>query len=260
MNLSAASPSVDETSVESAPGVTIDVTRWSRGRRSAVVLAPGFFRSRRSPMMVAAALRLAAAHDVYAFDFRGHGSSGGRYTFGRHEDQDFRAVLAHVRARDHERIAVVGFSMGGTVAVRAIGAARREGSDLGVAALATVSSPTEVIRLRPWRPPRGLLAKSLADERHALPRVDPRSLLGHRLDTLAHAPWVAPTPLLVMHNVNDWLVPHRMAEALFAAAREPRSLHIFQNHGRHHADALVRSLAQELFGVLEPFLAAALGS
>ncbi|MFN7953131.1 MAG: alpha/beta fold hydrolase [bacterium] len=248
----------DEIEIEAAPGVRLGVSRWLRDRPTAVVVAPGFFRSRHSPMLVATAARIAAAHDVYLFDFRGHGTSTGRYTFGRRETDDLAAVLAHVRGRGHVRIAVVGFSMGGTVAVRTLGAERRAGRDPQIAALVTVSSPSEVSRLRPRLPPRGLLGQSFAAERHRLPRLDLATLVRHRLDTVALAAWISPTPWLVLHNLGDWLVPHAMAEALHRGARPPCTLHLFRNRARLHADALVRTIPDEFFGVLEPFLQARL--
>ncbi len=252
--LAASPPPLAESSLDAGDGVRVAVSEWRAGRRSAVIVAPGFFRSRRSPMLVRLAEHLAARHDVFGFDFRGHGTSSGRYSFGRHETRDLRAVLDHVHERGYQRVAVVGFSMGGTVAVRTLGAARRAGADLGVAALVTVSSPTEVFRLRPGLPPRGLLGASWAGESHRLPRLDSRALFRPRLGTLDEVAWIAPIPYLVLHHERDWLVPASMGVALHGAAREPRRLHLFRSPERLHADALVRAMPAELFAVLDPFL------
>ncbi len=247
-------PPLVESDLDAGDGVRLGLSSWSRGRAAAVIVAPGFFRSRHSPMLVRAALHLAARHDVYCFDFRGHGTSSGRYTFGRHETRDLRAVLDHVHGRGHARVAVVGFSMGGTVAVRTLGAMRRAGTDPRVAALVTVSSPTEVFRLRPGLPPRGLLGASFRGEGHRVPRLDSSALFRARLGTLDEVAWISPTPYLVLHHERDWLVPAAMGEALHRAAREPRHLHLFRCGERLHADALVRAIPDQLFAVLDPFL------
>ena len=248
-------PPIAETVLDAGDGVRVALSSWTRARSTAVIVAPGFFRSRISPMLVRLAEHLAARHDVYCFDFRGHGTSSGRYTFGRHETRDFGAVLDHVHRRGHARVAVVGFSMGGTVAVRALGGSRRGGVDPGVAALVTVSSPTEVFRLRPGLPPRGLLGASWRGESHRLPRLDSRTLFRPHLGTLDEVAWISPTPYLVLHHERDWLVPCAMGEALHRAAREPRRIHVFRTPERLHADALVRAIPDQLYAVLDPFLA-----
>lgn len=48
---------------------------------------------------------------VIAFDFRGHGRSGGETTVGDLEILDVQAAVRHARVVGYSRIAVVGFSM-----------------------------------------------------------------------------------------------------------------------------------------------------
>ncbi len=54
------------------------------------------------------------------FDFRGVGASGGRYDDGRGEVDDVHAAAAVLRARlDVDRVALVGYSFGSVMALRA---------------------------------------------------------------------------------------------------------------------------------------------
>ncbi len=62
---------------------------------------------------------------VLALDFRGHGNSAGRSSVGRTEVWDVDAAIGFARARGHNRVAVIGFSMGGAVTLRHAGLSRR---------------------------------------------------------------------------------------------------------------------------------------
>lgn len=86
-----------------------------------VVLCHGFTNHSRRPQLVRIVQRLVSTGAaVTAFDFRGHGRSEGASTVGGDgELADLDAVVAHVRRIDPgAQVAVIGFSMGASVAVR----------------------------------------------------------------------------------------------------------------------------------------------
>ena len=56
-------------------------------------------------------------YDVISFDFRGHGKSGGLYTFMAHEIIDMDAVVRFARQCNYKKIYLAGFSLGAGVAV-----------------------------------------------------------------------------------------------------------------------------------------------
>jgi pimeloyl-ACP methyl ester carboxylesterase len=83
--------------------------------------------------------RLAArGHFVLAFDFRGHGSSGGRQTYGR-LGLDIAAAVRAVRALGARKVVVVGASLGGIAGVLGAASIRPP-----VAGLVAVSAPAEI--------------------------------------------------------------------------------------------------------------------
>jgi pimeloyl-ACP methyl ester carboxylesterase len=85
----------------------------------ALVIAHGFSMTSTDRRLVAVATLLAeAGRAVYTFDFRGHGRSGGTSTLGDLETRDLDAVVRLARERGHERVVVIGGSMGGFVALR----------------------------------------------------------------------------------------------------------------------------------------------
>ena len=87
------------------------------GLPRAVVLSHGVADSKDGKQFVALAELLAEQFDVYVFDYRGFGESGGGSTFGIREIQDLKAVLDLVNSRGYRKVGVVGNSMGGMVSV-----------------------------------------------------------------------------------------------------------------------------------------------
>ncbi len=62
---------------------------------------------------------LAQGYNVFAFDFRAHGTSGGdRYSIGDWERRDVAGALAYVQRRGAQHIGAIGFSMGAGTLLR----------------------------------------------------------------------------------------------------------------------------------------------
>ncbi len=89
--------------------------------RVAFVVCHGMTNATAKPSTRAVLGRLASHGAVFAFDFRGHGRSGGRSTVGRDEVLDVDAAIAYARQAGHQRVALIGFSMGGAVSLRQAG-------------------------------------------------------------------------------------------------------------------------------------------
>jgi uncharacterized protein len=205
-------------------------------RRSgpAVVLVHGFGGHRTKPAYALLAERLNTVASVLAVDLRGHGASGGYSTLGLAETLDVTAAGAWLRRRGHEWVGLVGVSMGATAVLRAAGTAPAGAYD----AVCTVSS---VARwgLRDTPAMRHLTkAISVAAYRHAYravlgvriaarawpdtsPQADPRGWPVQPIDAVGH---IAPTPLLLVHGVDDHYYGPDQAQALHAAANQPVQL------------------------------------
>ncbi|MCX4675420.1 alpha/beta hydrolase [Streptomyces sp. NBC_01433] len=85
---------------------------------TAIVVAHGFTGHLDRPAVRRAARVFSQRAAVITFSFRGHGRSGGRSTVGDREVRDLAAAVAWARSLGHRRIVTVGFSMGGSVALR----------------------------------------------------------------------------------------------------------------------------------------------
>jgi fermentation-respiration switch protein FrsA (DUF1100 family) len=236
-------------SFTTADGVTLRATLLATGRRRVVLVSPGIFLHRDSVEHRALARRLARVADVVTLDIRGHGDSGGAFTWGVREPEDVASVAATLR-RTYDRVGGLGFSFGGHHV--GLAAARHRAFD----AVALVAAPRNLFLLDHNFLTAGLLRSAPLIVRRrrrrtrvALP-IRPPASLARVVDR------IAPTPLLIVHGRADWLIPPRHAEVLHARAGEPKSL-VMIDRGLHAENILVDE-PEPLLGALEAFFDARL--
>jgi pimeloyl-ACP methyl ester carboxylesterase len=177
------------------------------------VVAHGFTHDTSAPSTRRVISRLASYGPVVALDFRGHGRSGGRSSVGRDETADLDAAVGLVRPLTAGPVVVVGFSMGGAVALRhaAVGARPPD-------AVVSVSAPSRwyIRHTGPMRRVHWMLEHPVG------PAV------GRALGVRLGEPWatVPPTPLELMHLIapRPLLLVHGDADPYFPTA-EALSLH-----------------------------------
>src|ERR1700728_2675173 len=99
-------------------GVPIDAVHVPGDSRLAFVVAHGFTLCWCQQASWQIAQRLSRHGGVVAFDFRGHGRSGGDSTLGDKEIEDLDVAIRYARELGYERIVSVGFSMGASVVLR----------------------------------------------------------------------------------------------------------------------------------------------
>jgi pimeloyl-ACP methyl ester carboxylesterase len=234
-------------------GVSIAFTLWRRPSRELLILAPGFWRVRlaRENLYLANHF-LRRGYDVAALDFRGHGDSGGRYTFGESEPLDLKAVVDELVGRHgpYERFAVLGLSMGGSIAAEMLA----RWPELPADALAMISSPADVrsLRPRPWTPD----AVRQVRLRHALkmPRLAGRPLFRPKPSAAEAVSRIA-IPKLIVSSRGDWLVDPEQGRTLARSAAEPVEYVHLDIPGSLHADALVKFVPLRLLRLLDRWFA-----
>ena len=237
----------EETGSFRAPdGTPLAWTRLRTGAKRLVIVSPGILMDRGGPEHRLLAARLAGLADVLTLDTRGHGDSGGRFSFGVREPEDL-AALARALRPEYERVGGVGFSFGGFHTI--VAAARHGVFD----AVAVVGTPHRLFILDHNFLTLGL-ARSLP---LVLRRRRRRTRLGLWPGAVPAVPSrlvgrIAPRPLLVVHGSDDWLVPPSHARRLYAAAGEPKQLALVQ--GGLHAETMLLDAPEPLLGVLVAFL------
>jgi fermentation-respiration switch protein FrsA (DUF1100 family) len=219
------------------------------GRLPAVIILHGIPRSKPVPGDVSYRdmARLFAGRGFLSviFNFRGTGESGGDISMAGWV-KDLHAVLGFTRSlerADPERIALLGFSAGGAVAIRVAA------EDRGVAAVAAVSTPAEFTFLQRTMPGPEWVALFREIGLIRSPGFPP--LIEEweaEFDEIAPLRWVGllyQRPLLIMHGDQDEVIPLGHARELYAIAREPRDLIIIPG-GQHRLRVDPRAVSAAL--------------
>jgi hypothetical protein len=167
-------------------------------------------------LVLHAVLLSAARLDVLLVDYRGYGRSGGRPSeAGTYLDaRAARDALLDRRGVDPQRVVYVGESLGGGVA----------------AELATEHPPAALVLMSTFTSVRDMARRHYP--------VIPGAVVPDAYPSLRRLPGVR-APVLVVHGDRDELVPLMHAEALFAAAPEPKRLHVIAGVG--HNDLVSRA-------------------
>jgi pimeloyl-ACP methyl ester carboxylesterase len=213
-------------------------------------MAHGFSMSSADQRLSALVAWLAdAGRAVYTFDFRGHGRSGGTSTLGDLEMLDLDAVVRLAGERGHEKIVVIGASMGGFVALRH--AAELGGADAVIA----ISTPAV------WGVSPRLRARALVVAVHN--RVGRRilSARGTRVDRPVRVPPSSPAdlaplitiPVALVHGDRDPYVPADDAVLLHDRLAGYRRLVLLPGFG-HAETAYTRDFAPRLSSLIDDLL------
>jgi dipeptidyl aminopeptidase/acylaminoacyl peptidase len=210
-------------------GVTLSGWLIAAGRetRAAVVLMHGFS-WHRLPWLAGFVPWLQPRYHVLQFDFRGHGGSDDALiTLGTLEQRDVAAAVHFLAGRGLGPIALMGISMGGSVAIMAA-------PDLPVAAVVADAAYADLrnpiaIRMRASGYPLTRLGAGLV--------VGAASLRAHvRLRSpMQQVARIAPRGLLLIAPAEDRLVSPAQSRRMYEAAGEPKELFVVD--GAAHAEA-----------------------
>jgi pimeloyl-ACP methyl ester carboxylesterase len=216
---------------------------------TALVVCPGFFKSKETATFRRLSEALAEERDVVTMDFRGHGRSGGRYTFSAREGSDLEAVLAWMEPR-YRAIGVLGFSLGAAIAINTV--SRRPGN---VRCLIAVSAPAVFrdIEFKWWTPEairRGVLGLRPGAG------CRPGSLWLKKEKPLERIARLASMPVLLIHGTRDMIVDAKHSRRLYAAAREPKRLEIIEQGS--HAEAMFQDRPEEFVAMVSAWFKPAL--
>ena len=213
-------------------GVTVSLDLYCpRDRNEVVIICPGFFQSTETRIFRRISLAMAHGRDVIAMDFRGHGRSGGLYTFSAREGADLETVIEWTAAR-YRRIGILGFSMGAAIAINTV--SRHQDR---VRSLVAVSAPSafEEIEFK-WWTLRAIRGGIEGLEWGAGFRPGNPFLKKER--PMENIQRLREIPVLFIHGTRDAIVDVRHSRRLYEAAAEPKRLEIVE--GGSHSESLFR--------------------
>lgn len=173
-------------------------------------------------------------YNVLMFDFRGHGrSKGQRVSMGYYERLDLLGAVDYLQSRGIDRVGVLGFSMGGAVAIStapqsdAIHAVVSDGAfaRLGSAIASGVRERGLPNWVAAWVSTLIICVASLRLGAW-LPRADP----------ICWVDKIAPRALLIIHGGLDPYISLAEVQELYAKAGEPKELWVAPEAGHRLVD------------------------
>lgn len=241
----------DHRTVVSFDGTIIHYDVYDAPSPSAVLIVPGFWRTRRHDSMIHLARFInAIGFRVAVIDVRGHGDSEGVYGFNLHEHHDVAAVAKDLLAQSATiaTLTLIGFSYGGAIAIST--AAR---DDLPVSSLLLISPVADFEMIAPRLNPFTIHRHIAWSQALRRPRFTWRIRKAAKLRALDDVDQVR-VPVCFVHVKNDWLIGHRHSVALYERANEPKELHVLDIEGNYHADRIFNVASDSVEPIIRGFL------
>jgi dipeptidyl aminopeptidase/acylaminoacyl peptidase len=220
-------------------------------RNHATVILGHGWGGQRGKLLPEARVLAAHGYGILAFDWRGHGESGGDgTTWGIEEQRDLAAALNFVTRRpevDSTRIGALGFSMGGMIMLKA---AENDPRLRAVVVEGAYTSLEDEVRHDHGRWGWWSGTVSAWTLRLAGVRLDRE----RPIDALCR---ISPRPLLIIGSTADRDLPEEISRRMYAAACQPKELWMIEGatHMTYHergGAALDRRLVKFFDDALTP--------
>ena len=215
--------------------VSLENADWDLGSKGTIVFCHGRFGSK-DPDLKYVPWFHQAGYNAFLFDFRGHGRSEGNYTsFGLHERKDLLGAIEFLRNRGISTVGVIGFSLGGAVAIstaaqhKAIKAVVVDGAF--VALRNTLAAGARERRVPSW------MIRYLGP---FIIWVAGRRVGGdlEKWDPIRWVDRIAPRPLFIIHGGRDQYIATEDVRRLYGKAGEPKELWIVDEAGHRRVEQM----------------------
>ena len=220
--------------------IVISYDQYKRASDSVIIICPGFFNSKANRWMRKTVDILSSVYDVIIFDFRGHGSSGGKYTWSAKENLDVDTIVDYAVSQKYKHIGILAFSLGAVAAVN--DAASR--NDIDSMVLISCPAAFKDIDFHFWEP--GMLSdfKDNIDCKWQGKGVRIGSVFMKKEDAIDSISRINKTSLLFIHGDSDWIVKAWHSQKLYDAAKVFKEIEIVK--GGLHAERLIQSYPEKM--------------
>jgi len=220
--------------------IAISYEHYKNGADSVVIVCPGFYNSKKNRWMKKTVELILPEHDVIIFDLRGHGESGGEFTWSAKEHMDINAVVDYAVGQGYKKIGIVAFSLGAASSINA--AAERD--DIDSMVLISTPSSFKMVDFHFWEP--GMISdlkdnieckwegKGARTTHLFIPKRKP-------IDSIKS---IKNTPILFIHGDRDWVIQEYHSEKLYKAAPVKKKLIIAK--GGLHAERLIQEKTEAM--------------
>lgn len=106
----------EECFIKTVDNVKIAYNQYKTGSEKLILVLHGWFMTKDSYAFSMLSNSLSSKYDVITIDFRGHGKSGGFYTFTSKELNDIQSVIDVIKNK-YNKIYLLGFSLGASLAL-----------------------------------------------------------------------------------------------------------------------------------------------
>jgi len=213
---------------------------YKKGFDSVVIVCPGFFNSKNNRWMHKTVGMLTSDYDVIIFDFRGHGSSGGKYTWGVREKTDVDTVVNYAASLGYKKIGILAYSLGASAAIN--DAAARD--DIKSMVLISCPSRFGAIDYHFWEWGMWLDLKDNIDSKWHGKGARTENIFLKKEDPIDTIGSIKDTSMLFISGQMDWIVKPRHSVKLYDAAKGYKKIEIIKDG--FHAERLVQFHYEEM--------------
>ncbi|MCP4648495.1 MAG: alpha/beta hydrolase [PVC group bacterium] len=226
--------------VKTKDNIKISYEHRQNGFPSVVIVCPGFFNSKKNRWIRRTVDIVSEEHDAIVLDFRGHGDSGGLFTWSAKDYYDVQAIVEYARSCGYESIGILGYSLGAAAAVNAVSYTK------DIRSMILISGPYDFwqINYHFWEPE---VISDLKDNIDCAwegkgARVD--SLFIPKPKPITQIKRITETPILLIHGTRDWIIKDYHSQKLFDAAPGEKKIELIK--GGLHAERLIQQYPERM--------------
>jgi pimeloyl-ACP methyl ester carboxylesterase len=220
--------------ISTSDNVSLAYEHFKNSSDTVIIICPGFYNSKDNRWMQKTVQMLMPQYDVIIFDLRGHGKSGGKFTWSSKEDIDVKTMIDYAKTQGYKKIGIVAFSLGAASAINAVSTR----SDVDSMILISCPSNFNSIDFHFWEPQ---MFSDLQDNIDCKwegkgARVGNFFLTKKKpIDSIKN---IKTTPILFIQGDKDWVIKARHSKKLYDAAPSHKKLEIIK--GGLHAERLIQ--------------------
>ncbi|MEE8360275.1 MAG: alpha/beta hydrolase [Candidatus Omnitrophota bacterium] len=213
---------MDQLNFKTEDSIDISANHYTSGHDCVLIICPGFLMHKNSTPFISLSQKLSESFDILTIDFRGHGTSNGEYTFTSRESLDLKAAIGFCKER-YKKIGVIGFSLGGAVAINEVS------ENTAVNRLMVISAPADFYWIENRFLTKEVIASTIKKFDWKMVQVRFGNILLRKPRPIDNIVKISPRPVLFVHGDKDTIVKPRHSLFLYKKAKEPKRLVKYEN-------------------------------